>query len=466
MGTMRSRGHGDAGVAVGLLSGLLALAWTWAISQVYFATDEGLHIAGALALNGLLFAGAALAVRYAFPPRWATVAARWLLLVLLIVAAYAWARTVWPGLGTVPRALRLVLGLLVGAGAVRLAMHGTDAPWSRAGFGAAVASLIFVALPHLYAALRAPQLPWPPAPPAGAGAPTRYGNVVFLLFDEFGDGAHPAVTAALQRAGMQTRHVPLAAAGEDTLHVIPAMFTGQRFDDARPCGWSSICSGQRVLDFARVSASRADVSVYGMYHPYCEIRGLRHCEILQRPAVARNAYLRLANVYAARLGLPIRSDDEELAVARGLKDQVVQGQVDALMADRFWREGGVLYAHLPVPHPPGLTGWGKLDADYAANMEFVAELAGRIAARALARFGDDAAIVITSDHPLRRRVWCSPEVFNPYRNTGCELRPEFLSEQVPLIVASRREPALPAAASNAQAFGVLGALLRPAGLGP
>ena len=250
--------------------------------------------------------------------------------------------------------------------------------------------------------------------------------------------------------------LPIRPAGRDTLDAIPAMFARHPFPEARPCGLSSICRGAHVLDYSRVRASRDDIDVVAMYHPYCAIRGLRSCVDIEGPRTYRSAWKQVINLYAARLGWPLASFDVGVATARVKTSEAREAHLQAVMQAPFWRHGGALYAHLPMPHPLALATDDRLDTEYAANLQTAVVFVHALAQTLTKQFGDRARIVITSDHPLRPAVWCSDSGYSPYGSQGCKgLRKTFLDSDVPLIVAARRAAPAPSITSSLDAFSLL-----------
>lgn len=421
-----------------LLALLGAVLGDWVYDALYFHRDEPIHIAGALGLN-LIAAAAILAAlawwlgEHAF--RRVTFATA---LAGAGIVAWMAMRSGLPGFPLVPKVVRALLLVLLFAAAYRIAGRVSVQTVTGVPRALAAAAVAFALSPFAMSSMLAPVVPWPPVAasiaPTGP-APAR--NVVFLLLDELGDDAARPIAAALQADGLNVAFRSLVATGDDTINVIPAMFTRQNFAQAKPCGPAALCSGTSMIDFRKVQASRPDVDVISMYHPYCRIAGLRSCHEVLVPKSYRNAYISLANHYLARAGFPLPNADLELAVSAGLKGRFVQQQREALHTAAFWDKGGVLFAHLPLPHPPGHGGVHSLDADYQANLQLAGELARDVARRAIDKFGSDVLLVVASDHGLRRRIWCADSAFNPYRGLGCEVRDTFLSTRVPLLLARK-----------------------------
>jgi hypothetical protein len=448
------------GIAAALLLLATAALVCWCRDQLYFGR---LPIGGTIAaagINLLVLIGALVGAAAVLLPRRFLVLARTSLVLGVAMVIYETAGPMAPWAVGSGRALKLVVAGLVAGLGLWLARRLSDGAWRRLARATGVASIAFVGAAYLLVNAGADAVAWPPPARADSGAaPSASGrmrsaprNVVFILLDELGDTAAPPVARAIAEAGFSIASKSLDAAGADTINVIPAMFTRKNFDHAAPCGISAICSGTHVLDFSRIHVTRPDVDVVGLYHPYCRIPGLRSCFQLEGPQTFENPYLRLLNVYLARLGRPILDSDPEAPASGAGKQGDVDRMVDAMMQAPFWRSGGVLYAHLPLPHPPSLSGWHSLDADYAANIEVAAALVSRVSSAARRRFGDEVRIVVTADHALRPRIWCSDSVFNGYHGQGCALRPEFRATKVPLIVGGAPPTRLDAITSNRDVF--------------
>jgi hypothetical protein len=103
---------------------------------------------------------------------------------------------------------------------------------------------------------------------------------------------------------------------------------------------------------------------------------------------------------------------------------------DTMFLSPFWQEGGILYAHMPFPHPPGNLQGAGLAADYGDNLKLAANSAEQVWKRGRARFGDDFRLIVTSDHPLRPELYCRHE---KYLETGCKITPSVFEGLVPYI---------------------------------
>jgi hypothetical protein len=115
----------------------------------------------------------------------------------------------------------------------------------------------------------------------------------------------------------------------------------------------------------------------------------------------------------------------------------------------FWREGGMLFAHLPMPHPPGRTVGEPLQVHYAANLSRAAGFVEALGRRARERFGDDVRIVVFSDHGLRFRHACASPL---YARLPCDIPLAYRDDRVPVIVAGATPLDLSVIADNARVF--------------
>jgi hypothetical protein len=258
--------------------------------------------------------------------------------------------------------------------------------------------------------------------------------VVVLLLDEFSAGAARDIVADLARHDLDVDDTAVPSVGTNTIDAIPAMMAGMHLGDARPCTHSAVCGRGRVLDFGRLSMGREDVDIIGVYHPYCAIGGLRHCVIPMRglEGPVWSAYL---------CGLPLRLvlrdwlDCERPGYVPPTDREITAATRRDLFAAPFWSQGGLLYAHLLVPHPPSPSGERRLADAYAANVVRARELVEAVVA-ALERtpFRGDYSLIVTSDHHLRSEYWCAIE---PYVDEDCALPESMRDSRVPFIVASR-----------------------------
>lgn len=349
-------------------------------------------------------------------------------------------------------ALGMPVRLALAAGSAGLAVwllrRADGALRARIGNAMIVASALFVLSPPLMAAFMAAPGLLPVSATTNPAAPP----VLVLLLDELGDRSAAPVAAALVGAGLQVRHTALAPLGENTVNVIPAMLTGKDFSAAQPCSTTAICNAGQILDFARLRSAEPRMNIVGFHHPYCAIEGLRYCYQALTPSIANPAiWFGCVLLKATTRRSPGACENRLLSV-----DQVEAARGELLAAAGrapFWREGGVLFVHVPLPHPPGRRDGPTLDQDYAANLADAGTLVASLALRMRQSFGAQHAIVVSSDHPLRPRVWCA---MARYKVAGCALRAEFIDDRIPLLVATPGP--IPAQVSASDLFSTVNAL--------
>jgi len=357
----------------------------------------------------------------------------------------AWLASVFDGHHTMVHSAVFVL-FVVGAW---YALDAPDKRWSAWRRALAAITFLFVASQPVIAAITAPTVSWPQAHKGTSGGRDV---TVFLLLDELNASAAGPVVDALAKAGRGVTIKSLLPVGDATAKVVPAMFSGRRFPDAKPCGLDTVCSGAQVLDFSKVVASRPDVDVVGFYEPYCAIRGLRSCVQLapSSPALEGERWWCAALRRSAWLSQRAGSETDHRCAELGGRTwaRMVSDVEQAIERAPVWREGGFLYAHVPLPHPPG-EGHGSLVTHYAYNLERAVHLVDRIAARAAREPERRYTIVVFSDHPLRSSVWCAS---NQYRHNGCPLPAELVDDKVPLIVAGEVPKAFHTITENKDVF--------------
>jgi hypothetical protein len=113
----------------------------------------------------------------------------------------------------------------------------------------------------------------------------------------------------------------------------------------------------------------------------------------------------------------------------GLRDNMQKAMLDA----PFWQQGGILYAHLLVPHPLFGVALKSLQEEYTDNIAHGSALVKLVAEKAKLLFGDNFEIIVFSDHPLRPEIWC---IDKTYKELGCKVNSTQVSSQVPVIVAT------------------------------
>jgi hypothetical protein len=293
-----------------------------------------------------------------------------------------------------------------------------------------------VASQPFVASVRAPTVLWPErqATSAIAAKSDAKAVTVFLLLDELNAKSSAPIVEALSKTGREVRFKELEPIDDATAKVVPAMFSGVPFPNAKPCGLETICSGASVLDFSKIFASRPDVDVVGFYEPYCAIRGLRSCAHLAPASPITDggrwwcAALRRSAWLLDPVGSEAKSECSRLGNAAWAG--MVTGVEQAIAVAPVWKEGGFLFAHVPLPHPPGIEAGEPLDRHYVSNLKRATRLVEWIVSELVRQPDRRFTIVVFSDHPLRPAVWCG---FVQYRHNGCPLTPELIDDKVPLI---------------------------------
>ena len=268
----------------------------------------------------------------------------------------------------------------------------------------------FVLSQPLYSRLAAPSDTWPVRQAwqsrprlLAAPAPGRSATL-FVLLDELNGSRMQSFADDLKGLGLHVQSQLLVPVAANTSQVIPAMWTGVSFEDARPCSFHAICSDSHVLDFARMHASRDDVDVVGFYHPYCAMQGLRFCRRLSGPDVILDGRRWLCALDRGLSGR--RSAGCQALNYLGWAD-FRRSIEEAVWAAPTWQRGGFFYVHLPLPHPPGNAAATSLTTEYQQNVDYAHDLVRRMGRRLLAGHFDAIRLVIYSDHPLRLSLWCN-----------------------------------------------------------
>jgi hypothetical protein len=275
---------------------------------------------------------------------------------------------------------------------------------------------------------------------------------VVLLLDELNANASGGLQKILLDRGLQVNVKPVLPVHASTVEVVPALFTGLNFKGARACGLTRVCSNNSALDFAQMSVERNDVDVVGFHHQYCAMQGLRSCLFATSDLSIWQRY-RWDCAALHRLGLQIERDEKACNLLvnepwHRMREKVM----DDLLNAPALQKGGVLFAHVPLPHPPA-AGRGSLAVHYARNVQQAEQLLGKILDR-LDVNKLEPRILIFSDHPLRPTMWCANRA--ALFDSPCKVTPELQDDHVPLIAAARSGlPAIEHVQSNQQVFDVL-----------
>jgi len=370
---------------------------------------------------------------------------RWRLLCAAFTASgFIFVRSTGAYASTVPASWIIVGYLMFFAVAAAWAAYAAEAAWTRTRRAICIAFLVFVGVQPVLVATQAAEVFWPPparpesvsAPAMAASAQTRR-ITMFVLLDELNFNSSAPFVETLLKERLLVRSKAMAPVADGTAKVVPAMFARQDFESAKPCSTTAMCSGTHVLDFGRVRASRPDVDVVGFFHPYCAMRGLRYCE---RAVVAQGVW----NAGRWRCGAWRRT---------GIPQSTTQAYCDgvyrtdwAAMTDELeaaiwrapaWQDGGFLFVHVPLPHPPGRRQAASLQENYEENLARANALVRQMVVKAHGA-GLSIRLVLFSDHPLRQGEWCANHWV--YASRACKPVRQLEDTMVPLIVAGDDEP--------------------------
>lgn len=403
------------------------------IREMYHRAGSETGMAVALAFVWLL-----VGIARVLTARWMTsFASRWRVSrILAVVGTLAAANTILGLLVLVQAADLFVRNAVISTGVavVLLALAMPEPWWGRVRPVMAVFALLFVLSQPVIAMLRSGEQFWPDASrvePVADGAP-RVATLALLL-DELNAQEAPKFERALAAHQFAVASKSIRPVDGNTQQVVPAMFSGKRFHDAKACSPTAVCASADVLDYSKLRASREDIDVVGFFQPYCSIRGLRYCKRIGFEAdVLRFDRWRCA--IWRRTGMPLGVTPEDCAAVFNVSYESLRASIQrAIFEAPVFSKGGMLYAHIPLPHPPGRAVDASLKEHYRDNVERAVELVDEMVTR-LERAGIPSRVVIFSDHPLRAKNWCSKHI--PYVERGCVVTPEMTSTHVPLIVGA------------------------------
>ena len=304
--------------------------------------------------------------------------------------------------------------------------------WKRCCVALTAAVSLFVASQTVIGRWSAPHYEWLPGATPASTDQSRVITVI-LLMDELNASSAPALVKVLGNAGLRTQVQSVVPAGPHTAQAIPGMFTGHTLKDAKACGSTSMCSMDGAIDFSKVTVTRPNVDFVGFFHPYCAIQGLRYCRrsVYAFPLTDWQRWKCLWSRQSKAMDRQELLACERLYIRSwvDLKEDVLK----SLWQAPAWTHGGTIYAHLPMPHPPGRTPGAGLAQHYRENLDEVAVVLAEAARKAQQAAPGHVRIVVVSDHPLRQSMWC--ETIFPYPQEGCMIEPSLEEESVPVIAA-------------------------------
>jgi hypothetical protein len=322
--------------------------------------------------------------------------------------------------------------------------------WSGLRRVVAIIPWLVIVTPLVVAQWMAPRsLTWLDQPPKSASRTTA---TVVVLFDEMNANATLGLQEILRERGLTVSYKAVMQVHGSTTEVVPAFFSEGDFRGARACGIRTVCTDNAALSFDKIRVLRPDVDVVGFHHAYCDIEGLRSCIRLTTQTSLLNSYRWLCRVNRLIQSERLISYQDCQAASHQTWNDLQERSIEALMASNTLKTGGVLFAHLPLPHPPA-SGSGSLSDQYLRNVQKTEQLLIRILDRLEAN-QLEPRIMIFSDHTFRQSMWCANE--SAQFDRPCTINSQLLDEHVPLIVAGRGVlPSLDQSESNKVVFSVL-----------
>jgi hypothetical protein len=333
-----------------------------------------------------------------------------------------------PELSTLQKIFPVCIALMVGLLTLKIRLD----VCKRLYLSVIVGSLIFIFFPILLAYSMAPTIYWPnksDQSPNTKAPLIPIQNTVIILLDELSYSAAGPVASQLKDVELNVLFTGIESVGKNTINVIPAIWSRSNFDQSTPCGPTQLCSGSKVLDFSKVYASSDNIDIVGFYHRYCSIQGIRYCSFAPLPE--RSIGIDFICIFPGIKNLV--HCDKLFNAERQSWIALRENMQKSLLEAPFWQNGGILFAHLFVPHPLMGVPLKPLQDEYRENIEDGAKLVKIVALKAKQVFGDDFTIVVFSDHPLRAESWCAKD---HYKLFGCSPTSEQISTQVPLIIAT------------------------------
>ena len=280
--------------------------------------------------------------------------------------------------------------------------------------------------------------------------------VVVIILDELSPEMAPIFMPGLDNAKHLIHVGTTLKAGKNTINAIPSMLKDKRHDDVVVCGYTMLC-GENPFDMSQLKVNNTSTDIVGFYHPYCAIQGLRSCwkadnnpKKYPTPSITLN-YLRLliSSLPIINTFFKINPNEESHNTNNSEYIYIRNSVTQHALTAPIWTEGGLLYIHQFLPHPVGNGTKRRLKEEYEGNLHKAAEFVSTLKHRLQNHFGADYALIITTDHPLRTKKWCSDSIF---AEADCERENHAETGTIPFIVSAPKLLQVKIPSSNVGVF--------------
>lgn len=277
--------------------------------------------------------------------------------------------------------------------------------------------------------------------PAAQAAPAPRRTIV-IVFDEWdmeisereGLFKREAMQDLLKQSFFAQNALP---AGPNTLESIPGMLFGRPFGEVELGGKASlrsksgeVWSPETPQLFSDLQARHISHAVIGYYHDYCALVTTAHTCHAEPVQFFQGWKAQLERVFkrSGQFDFPYSVFLQQWhATYTRLHEEALQAVED--------RANAMVWIHINVPHPPSAAAHRAprdLRQDYQANLALTAEMIEEVRQRLTAQ-GDEATLVLTSDHWLREReLWSA--MYEQQRGPGSGSAGKSSDQRVPLIV--------------------------------
>jgi hypothetical protein len=338
---------------------------------------------------------------------------------------------------TIPAPLKAAVIALALGGCGWLIYRLRKVNWERGYRAAVLGSIMFALAPYLYSFTGGPGVKRVSADRLRVPGIENY---VVLILDEFSTEFSRGLDEDLAAQGLHVMRAEVEKAGSRTLTAVPGMLTTLKMEAAGPCAPTRLCGGEeKVVDFRQLEVAEKRAHLAGFWHPYCQMRNWDEC--FEAEGTLVGASLGRVLLHGFWCEGYSRLDIFGYCRTLWLDGEVFDGMrhhLDEQIArSAFWKEGGFYLIHYPSPHPKGPAGRKQsLAEEYAANVEEARKVVRDLAGRLKERFGSNFVLAVTTDHPLRKDLWCKDPA---YESPDCEKGPVLSERDVPLVVASPSE---------------------------
>lgn len=309
-----------------------------------------------------------------------------------------------------------------------------ETTWNKLAKSLIIATLIFIFTPNFIAAFSGRNDEVVLKRELDANFSNASKNLLFVVLDEWSIQENDPILNVLRKSMLTYQMNYIDSFGEATVDAIPSLLLDRKISDLEPCGTERLCSKSESINFQKLKSPISNLDIVGYWHPYCAIQGVRYCFREDRVFYIEPG-LDLFCKTVKKLSSSLYQNFNCMEFKEeGSRNQQLKTMVSKIWSAPFWSSGGVLFTHLPTPHPNMEMSDVGLANEYMSELVNLSVLIEKIIERLESKFEEKYTLVITSDHHLRKEIWC--DLYPTQLNRACDA--DFLRSEgkVPYIIVN------------------------------